>query len=197
MPANRLFPPLPKELPIVDFACLRKLSCQEQDDSSDLSDPPDPPTSSGYTRHCSKRVRIQGPTPPSTKSGDHHSPDETSFAIPPAVIDALCATINETFPWASFAAEHNLDPTTLQTHINQQILFPILSSSPSPIHELAARAENYRIVRSAVAARLTAAELDEARELRDYEKMRDKERWQARKQAFKRELEELEKGWKG
>ncbi|KAI4197578.1 MAG: hypothetical protein LQ350_005811, partial [Teloschistes chrysophthalmus] len=200
MPTSRLFPPLPKELPVVDFACIRKRSFQ--DDSSDLSDLPDSPTSSETirttrsTRHRSKRIRIQGPTPSSTKSGDHHSPlyetpDETSFALPQVAIDALCATINETFPWASFAAEHNLDPTTLRTHINQQILFPILStSSPSsPYHELVARAENYRIVRRAIAARLTTAELDEARELRDYEKMRDKERWQARKQEFRAELE--------
>ncbi|KAI4232205.1 MAG: hypothetical protein LQ352_008349, partial [Teloschistes flavicans] len=186
MPSNRLFPPLP-ELPLVDFACLR--SFPFRDESSEPSVQPRSSTSSRTV----KRIRSQAPTPSPTQTEHHQlpsgeAPKEETFALPPTVIDTLCTTIDGSFPWTAFAAEHNLDPTTLRAHINQQIFFPILSSSPSPIRELAARAENYRIVRSAVAAHISTRELSEARELREYEKMRDKERWQARKKAFKEEM---------
>ncbi|KAL8684835.1 MAG: hypothetical protein Q9218_008113, partial [Villophora microphyllina] len=178
MPANSLFPPLPKNLPHLDYAFLSSLSCR--DDSSDLSDPPDFPTFSktakplGHTPNGVKRKRTQGPTPSSSQSNKHQSLScevaSETLTLPPPAIDALCKTINESFPWTTFAAEHNLDPTTLRTHINTQILFPILSSSLSHLEELSNRAENYRIVRSAIAQHLTDRELDEARDLREYEK---------------------------
>ncbi|KAL8700810.1 MAG: hypothetical protein Q9201_005244 [Fulgogasparrea decipioides] len=60
-----------------------------------------------------------------------------------------------------------------------------------------ATSENYRVVKQAVLKHMNEQELQEARELRDYEKMRAKEKWQARKAQFKQELEDLAVGWKG
>ncbi|KAL8731818.1 MAG: hypothetical protein Q9181_004165 [Wetmoreana brouardii] len=154
-----------------------------------------------YTSRSAQRTHVQQPTPLSSKSADASSsssePLIEQYAARQASIDAMCKTINETFPWAAFAAEWDLDTEQMRQNINESVLLPICSQSPGHLQELYNRAENYRIVKQAVLKHVNEQELQEARELRDYEKMRAKEKWQARKAQFKQELEDLAAGWQG
>lgn len=203
MSSDCRFPSLSDGVPTQDFtpSCL---SC-DREGSSELSEPPSPTLSDtlrnlGNIQSSTERNHLQQITPASSQCFDVPSPSETlkeRFAGQEALIDAMCQKLDETFPWVDFAAEHSVDPEQLRNWFNETILLPICSQSPGHLQELCRRAENYRIIRDAISEHMSTKDLQEARELRDYEKLRAKEIWRARKSQFKRELEELGAGWRG
>ncbi|KAL9598010.1 MAG: hypothetical protein Q9219_004766 [cf. Caloplaca sp. 3 TL-2023] len=104
----------------------------------------------------------------------------------------LTKTIDSTFPWERFAFDHNLNPDLLRHTIRELVITPLCLRAEGRLQEFFDRVRQYDLARKEYRKHVCRQERQEARDLREHDKMRSKEIWKENKARLKKALEDLE-----
>ncbi|KAL8949631.1 MAG: hypothetical protein Q9222_004276 [Ikaeria aurantiellina] len=129
--------------------------------------------------------------------GSTPAPSQPKLPWSAQTIDHMVKTIETTFPWELFATHHSIDVQSLRQTVAEVILFPLCMESSEQLQDFNNRVERYQKCQKALRKFWTRQERREARELRDYEKSKAKEAWQAKKKRYWEEMGALERDWRG
>ncbi|KAL8751857.1 MAG: hypothetical protein Q9199_006143 [Rusavskia elegans] len=112
-----------------------------------------------------------------------------------AMLDDVANLIRTAVPWDRFTQQYGFDGPRFEHEVLTPLLAPLYRTASGDIDTFFNAALAYHVAKKRYRRIASHQERDkrsqEARDLRDYEKMRDKERWQVRKTAYKEGLREM------
>ncbi|KAL8934415.1 MAG: hypothetical protein Q9216_005925 [Gyalolechia sp. 2 TL-2023] len=108
-----------------------------------------------------------------------------------AMVLDLVQTMESTFPWEEFGAQHGISAEILRSAIRELVVTPICLRAEGRLQEFFDRVQQYHLARKEYHKHVSRQEREEARDLRAYEKLRSKETWKEQKAQLKKELEVL------
>ncbi|KAL8825073.1 MAG: hypothetical protein Q9170_007941, partial [Blastenia crenularia] len=111
------------------------------------------------------------------------------------IIKDLVQMMEGSFPWKDFAGRHELSEDFLRQAIRDLVITPLCLQSDGKLQEFFDRIQQYDLARKEYRKFTNKQERQEARDLRDHEKLRSKELWKGRKAQLKQDLAALKTAW--
>ncbi|KAL8856587.1 MAG: hypothetical protein Q9178_006816 [Gyalolechia marmorata] len=112
-----------------------------------------------------------------------------------AMLDDVANRIRSAIPWDRFTKQHGINGDRFDHEILTPLLGPLYRAASGDLDAFFNAAMAYHIAKKQFRKLVSRQEREkryrDARELRDYEKMRDKERWHVRKTAYKKDLADM------
>ena len=112
-----------------------------------------------------------------------------------AMLDDVANRIRSAIPWDRFTKQYGINGDRFDHEILTPLLGPLYRAASGDLDAFFNAAMAYHIAKKQFRKLVSRQEREkryrDARELRDYEKMRDKERWHVRKTAYKKDLADM------
>ncbi|KAL8935557.1 MAG: hypothetical protein Q9211_004640 [Gyalolechia sp. 1 TL-2023] len=108
-----------------------------------------------------------------------------------AMVLDLVQTIESTFPWEAFGAQHGISVELLRSAIRELVITPICLRSEGRLQEFFDRVQQYALARKEYHKYVSRQEREEAQDLREHDKLKSKEAWKEKKALLKEKLELL------
>ncbi|KAL8997714.1 MAG: hypothetical protein Q9188_006260 [Gyalolechia gomerana] len=108
-----------------------------------------------------------------------------------ALLIDLVQTMESTFPWEEFGARHGISVEFLRSALRELVVTPLCLSSEDRLQDFFDRVQQYDLARKEYHKHVSRQEREEARDLREYNKLKLKEAWKEKKAILKKELELL------